>query len=94
MAAIEVIREEEGRLKCQKWTFDTWAIERDGEIRCRWYGIMERQTTRHKYVVKSKWDKADERSYNSKIKREEVPLPEDVKAEALKKVADRIRVTI
>lgn len=93
MARIELIREEADRLKCQKWEFDTYAAG-TGAIKCLLYGVLERPTTRHKYVVKAKWERSDERSYNSKISRQEVPLPEDVKDEALQKFIATLTVTI
>lgn len=90
MARIEVIREAPDRLSEQVWQFSVSSDWSSDEVRLLlgYYARRQRATTRHKMKLveagrPSQWDRTEQRSYYSGIDAKDVPLPDDVKAEAI-----------
>ncbi len=91
MAGIEVEHISADRLSCETWRFsmDTgYGHNKTIHLRLQFYGKANRPSTRHKFKFepKNRFDNIDHRRYNSGIAVEDVPLPEDVKAEAISKI--------
>lgn len=88
MASIEVTREAIDGLSDQVWRFHV-LTSYSGEnvtLRLAYYAVRERPTKRHKQTVLKKWDSMDKRSYYSDVPTSCVPLPDDVRLEAVGKV--------
>jgi outer membrane receptor for ferric coprogen and ferric-rhodotorulic acid len=90
---IEVIRESEDRLSDERWVFDVQSPMGASDtlvMRLAAYQRRERATTRHKMQIKdygrAQWDLGDMRTYHSGIDRKDVPLPDDLIAEAKAKI--------
>jgi hypothetical protein len=89
MVRIEVTREAPDRLSDQVWQFSVSSDWSSDEVRLLlgYYARRQRATTRHKMKLEagrpSQWDRTEQRSYHSGIEANDVPLPDDVKAEAI-----------
>jgi hypothetical protein len=79
------VRREAG-LDAQEWTFTI--IEE--QVVLQTYRVLTRETKRHKERGRQYYNRLNER--NSTMKQAEVPLPDDVAAEALAQVLARFRV--
>lgn len=94
MSRIEVERVSDDRLSRQVWAFFADTTWHRGKsivgLRPNWYAVQTRETTRHKWRTVKQWDRMDERSYHSSIKRDDVPLPVDVCKEAISAVTVEI----
>lgn len=91
MAGIEVERLSEDRLSCEVWRFSLdvgYGYTVTAHIRLQFYGRSTRPSTRHKFKFEpqSRFDNIDRRRYNSGIDAADVPLPDDVKQEAINKI--------
>jgi hypothetical protein len=88
MARIEVTRESEDRLSDQVWQF-TVAADWSAEIRVMldYFAERTRPTTRHKMKLADgrprQWSRMEQRAYFSGIEAKDVPLPDDVRDEAI-----------
>jgi hypothetical protein len=83
---IEIDHEAENSLTSTRWVFwfDDSTLWLDG------YYEFARASKRHKFLTSRCYTRTDRR--NSTMTVEEAPLPDDVKAEALKKFVDQITV--
>lgn len=81
--SIEVTRTAEDGLSEQSWRFVIYAdYTSKVTLSLSSYHVLTRASPRHKMRIVSKWVRADQRSYFSDIKAADVPLPDDVVAEA------------
>lgn len=84
---MEVSRISEDGLSRQIWRFSVMAPHADtGAVHLivKYYGLEKRPTTRSKFRADpaTRYDFSDRRRYNSGISDVDVPLPDDVAAEA------------
>jgi hypothetical protein len=81
---MEVTRRSDDGLSEQFWRFAMWADHGGKKVVLSLadYQVRSRPSTRHKMKVDHKWSRMDQRSYHSDIKAADVPLPDDVVAEA------------
>lgn len=92
MSRISVERHEDSKLRGQIWYFYFFD---DGRFVLDQYLIEQRETTRHKFKPVKVWKRQDSRNLSPTIKIEkeaDVPLPDDVKAEAMKQLVDQIKI--
>lgn len=82
--SVEVIRMSNDRLSDQVWTFYINAGSDTVTLKLSSYLIRERPTTRHKMKMIARWSYFDQRSYYSSIAARDVPMPDDVRADAVK----------
>lgn len=86
MAVIEVERIEPDCLSRQVWRFHatTGYGSQPNILRVEYYGQEQRATKRHKWVSlpATRYTSFDDRRYNSGIAAKDVPLPDDVAAQA------------
>lgn len=89
MAGIEVTREAPDRLSDQVWRFHLSSDWSGDEVRLLldYYAKRQRPTPRHKMKLAdgrpSQWSRIEQRSYYSGIEAKDVPLPDDVRDEAI-----------
>lgn len=87
---ITVERESEGRLSICVWQFDLRIRCGDAEsIALTQYLDMSRPSRKHKYRSIRWWHYLDKR--NSKIPRDQIPMPPDVVAEAKQQIVDAVQ---
>jgi hypothetical protein len=93
MIGIEVSRKSADGLREELWQFSASTSYYGGSdtvtLMLSYYAKRERPSTRHKMKVgasNSQWSRMEQRSYFSGLKADEVPLPEDVKADAIAKI--------
>lgn len=78
-------------LECQEWHF--WFDDRKGgALVLNRYLMLARQTPRHKWKIIGSYERLHQRS--SSLVVNDVPFPDDVKAEAVQQFASRIKVTL
>jgi hypothetical protein len=85
---IEIERISDDKLSREIWHFQPF-IEHGGTvviIRLTFYASAIRPTTRHKFQRIDLWDRVDQRTYHSNLSRASVPIPDDVRAEAEKRI--------
>lgn len=85
MSMIEVERIEEGGLSRKVWRFHaSIGYSLPATLRVSFYGLETRPSTRHKWRSEpaTRYTSDDPRRYNSGIEAKDVPLPNDVAAEA------------
>jgi hypothetical protein len=92
-----VVTREHGPLKRETWTFAPIENDRrDGYfLRLETYRLETRESTRHRkweHDPKQSYDRFSYR-YDPGMKREAVPLPEDVKKEALLRFYNSVEVS-
>lgn len=90
MQHVEVTRN--GDLVKREWRF--WYDERRHQLVLDSYRKLARETKRHGYKIVDGTEYARILRRGSQISATAVPLPADVKDEALKKFADTLTVTI
>lgn len=91
---IEVTRESEDRLRDRYWSFSVTkgysGPSDEVRVTLEYFAERERPTTRHKMKVagngRRQWSRMEQRPYFSGISGDEVPLPDDVRDEAVSKV--------
>lgn len=88
---ITVERHEDDKLSGQIWYF---SFLDDGRLVLDQYIVEKRATLRHKFKPVNVWKRFSARDLgNMKIENEaDVPLPEDVKTDAIKGVLEKIKV--
>jgi hypothetical protein len=80
--AIDVIKEESD-LQRERWTFSAITGYTDRVTLClHAYAVEKRETKRHKWKPIDRWERNNERSYWSNLKREQVTIPDWVKQKA------------
>lgn len=72
----------------QEWRF--YFLDRDATLYLDTYILSERPTTRHKFKWAKYYNRTDGRS--NTIKLPDVPLPDDVSAEAMRKLVEMVSV--
>jgi hypothetical protein len=96
MAIIEIERVESDSLSRQVWVFHVIAGYGSSPVflRAEYYGKEERASKRHKWEKNpgTRYTSFDDRPYNSGIKAEDVPLPNDVAGEAISRFTQSIIV--
>lgn len=88
---IELKRLSPDKLNVTEWRF--MSNETTGgniQLRLNLCMIGQRETRRHGFVYGKMWNRYDNRG--NTMRKEEVPLPDDVRAEALNKFCETIRV--
>lgn len=88
MSGIEVTRESEDRLHDQYWRFEINSRIGSASITLHlsYYALRSRPSIRHKFREEANWDRSDRRQYRSSMTEDQVPIPEDVAAEATRSV--------
>ena len=94
MSRIEVVRESEDRLSSRVWKFSVstgWTAGADQVVLLLdYYAEQVRASTRHKMKLADgrprQWSRMERRSYFSGIEAKDVPLPDDVREEAIASV--------
>lgn len=80
--AIEVTKED-GDLRRERWAFSVISGYTDKiTLRLTTYAVEQRETKRHKWKPINRWERNNERSYWSNLKRDQVSMPEWVKSRA------------
>jgi len=96
MAIIEIERIETGNLSRQVWRFHMISGYGASQVflRVEYYGKEERASKRHKWVKNpaTRYTSFDDRPYNSGIRADDVPLPQDVADEALDRFTQSVIV--
>lgn len=84
MANVEVERVAEDGLSRQIWRFHVITGYGNTILRVEYYGRETRSSKRHKWITApaKRYASFDPRPYNSGIAAKDVPLPDDVAAEA------------
>ncbi len=82
------IRKETGPLRAEVWKF--WFYKDALCLVLQGYQIEERASARHKWRINGWFDRTNQR--DSSIKEKDAPLPDDVKAAALQRLIQRLRV--
>lgn len=90
MSRIEIVRESADRLTDQVWQFHLSAHWSEVNLMLDYYAERQRPTPRHKMKLAAgrprQWSRMEQRSYFSGIEAKDVPLPDDVRDEAVRAV--------
>ena len=96
MARIEVERVESDGLSRQVWRFHSTSGfgSQPNILRVEYYGREQRASKRHKWVQReaTRYSSYDHRAYYSGVAAKDVPLPDDVAAEAKDKFMQSVKV--
>jgi hypothetical protein len=81
-----------GDLRRERWEFTFYTQGAKLILRCVHYSIECRASKRHKWKAEKFYESYDRRSGN--VRREDVPMPEEVIRLAMVKLHDAIEVTV
>lgn len=84
---IHIVRNH-GELNQEQWRFYYYDSRRT--LYLDWYGIATRKTKRHKFQIESSYSRLDNRGHS--IQEAQVPIPDDVRAEAIQEFIQGIQV--